>query len=66
MILAGDGNHLNKMKELTIRLGLGTKIEFTGWIDQKRAQILLEEANAFVHHSITINGQTEGVPQRNY
>ncbi len=62
LILAGGGVLLEEIKTLTNELGLIDKVSFKGWVSVKEAQALMEEAHAFVHHSIVSDGDREGIP----
>jgi len=62
MILAGGGPLLNELKELVSKMQLENYIEFPGWIIPSQTKLFMENANAFVHHSMAINGHTEGIP----
>jgi colanic acid/amylovoran biosynthesis glycosyltransferase len=53
LIFGGDGPHYEEIKQLTIQLGMQDKIFFKGMVSPLQAKALLEEANCFVHHSIT-------------
>ncbi|MBK8702972.1 MAG: glycosyltransferase [Saprospiraceae bacterium] len=63
LILAGDGPLLNEIKQLCQSLGIAHLVEFPGFVSSAQARDLMEEAHAFLHHSITAaNGDTEGMP----
>lgn len=63
LILAGGGSLLETIKNETSNLGLSNLVEFTGTITYKETYPLLQQADAFVHHSITLpNGMKEGIP----
>jgi glycosyltransferase involved in cell wall biosynthesis len=60
---AGIGEYFEAMKALVTDLKLDRKVEFLGAVNQDRAKQLLEQANCFLHHSITAeNGDMEGIP----
>jgi glycosyltransferase involved in cell wall biosynthesis len=63
LILAGGGVLLEYIKKSANDLGIQQFIEFTGWITHKDLYPLLQEADFFVHHSVTAsNGDEEGMP----
>lgn len=63
LILAGGHILLEEIKKEVVLLGLSSNVEFTGPVDHTIGKKLLEDANVFVHHSITAsNGDTEGLP----
>ena len=62
LILAGGGPDLEKMKALAESYGLGEKVSFPGWVSPREVRDLLEVADAYVLHSITVDGWTEGIP----
>jgi len=63
LILAGGGALLEPIKKEAKNLGLSNNVEFTGIITYKETYPLLQQANVFVHHSITSsNGMKEGIP----
>lgn len=63
LILTGDGERKKILQELVTQLGLNDYIEFTGFVTPDDAIKLMNQANVFVHHSITAsNGDQEGIP----
>ncbi len=63
LVLAGGGALLDTIKNETEKLGLTNNVEFTGVITYKETYPLLQQADVFVHHSITLpNGMKEGIP----
>lgn len=63
LILAGDGPLLNEIKQLCQSLGIAHLVEFPGFVSSAQARDLMDEAHAFLHHSVTAaNGDTEGMP----
>lgn len=63
LILAGGGLLLEKIKSFSEGLNLSDSIHFTGWVSPEEAKTLMEEANFFVHHSITnAERDLEGIP----
>lgn len=50
------------LKELTLQFNLSEKVKFSNWVAPETAKSMMQEANCFVHHSRTIEGQTEGIP----
>jgi len=63
LIIAGGGHLLEQIKNEVKNLELMDYVEFTGLITYKEVQLLLQDADAFVHHSITSStGKKEGIP----
>lgn len=63
LCLAGDGPLRPEMEELVARLGLSSRILFTGAIDSNEVSRRMAQADAFLHHSVTAgNGDMEGIP----
>jgi len=63
LIIGGDGPRREGLMQLARELGLTDAVEFPGWINRDQAVRLLDEADYFVHHSITAdNGDQEGMP----
>ncbi|MDX1666963.1 MAG: glycosyltransferase family 4 protein [Saprospiraceae bacterium] len=64
LILAGDGPLLSDIKEMSEELGLGSKVEFPGFVSSEKARDLMQAAHVFVHHSVRseIDGDMEGIP----
>lgn len=63
LILTGDGERKETLKELVDQLDLNNYVEFTGFVTPEEAIELMKQANVFVHHSITAsNGDQEGIP----
>lgn len=60
---AGIGEHFEAMKSLVTSMKLESYVTFLGAVNQDEAKQLLEQANCFLHHSITAeNGDQEGIP----
>jgi colanic acid/amylovoran biosynthesis glycosyltransferase len=63
LILTGDGERKAGLIALRDRLGLEAYVDFIGFVTPEEAKVLLENADAFVHHSITPeDGDEEGIP----
>jgi colanic acid/amylovoran biosynthesis glycosyltransferase len=63
LIIGGDGPLRDDILSTCRELELCNEVEFPGWISRERAVELLNQANYFVHHSITAsNGDQEGMP----
>jgi glycosyltransferase involved in cell wall biosynthesis len=61
--LTGDGPNKTKLEKLAIGLNIQSNVEFIGFVSHKEAKKLLEEADVFIHHSITPDdGDEEGIP----
>ena len=59
----GDGEERGELEALVRQLGIADKVDFIGFVSSTEAKILLEEADVFVHHSITPDdGDEEGIP----
>jgi len=63
LILAGGGILLEEMQALSIQLELGDQVFFPGWVNREEAWELMNQADFFVHHSVTgKDGDQEGIP----
>jgi len=62
LILGGGGPNLVLLKSYAEEQGLAKYIEFPGWLNRDQTKAYLEKSHAFVHHSITVKGNTEGIP----
>ena len=63
LIIGGDGPLREEIMKNCAGLGLSHAVEFPGWISRDRAVELLNEADYFVHHSVTSEtGDQEGLP----
>lgn len=63
LILTGDGKRKALLKDLAIKLNIQENVEFVGYVSPKQAKELMENADVFVHHSITTDdGNQEGIP----
>jgi len=63
VILAGDGPLRAESEMLAKQLNIKQKIRFLGKVEQEQVKKLMEDADIFVHHSITSNtGDQEGIP----
>jgi glycosyltransferase involved in cell wall biosynthesis len=50
--LAGDGPMREELESFTARHGLAKKVKFHGWVDQRKARLLMDEARAVIVPSI--------------
>lgn len=57
LLMAGDGDQRAALQDQTRKLGIGDKVEWTGWMDKKDMPALLRRAHCFVNPS-----QYEGLP----
>lgn len=63
LILAGEGECKTKIENIVKENKLEDKVKFAGLVDKRKASELMENANYFVHHSVTSKiGDTEGIP----
>ena len=63
IIFTGDGPGRSFLEKYAFDLGLENNVEFIGTVNYTKAIELLNNANIFVHHSITAeNGDEEGIP----
>ena len=63
LILTGDGERKASLVTLVEQLGLSELVEFVGFVSPLEAKALMQQADAFVHHSITTeDGNQEGIP----
>ncbi|MGE5500012.1 MAG: glycosyltransferase [Syntrophothermus sp.] len=63
LILAGDGELRENMIKLAAELGIEEYTEFPGSVNPEAVASLMEQADIFVHHSVTAaSGDQEGIP----
>jgi len=63
LILAGDGVTKVSVKNLCTKLGIISKVDFPGVVDENTVIKLMKHADVFVQHSVTLkNGIKEGLP----
>jgi colanic acid/amylovoran biosynthesis glycosyltransferase len=64
LILAGEGFLKNDIQDLVAELGIMEYVEFPGLVNRQQAKELMNQANTFVHHSVTSAsvGDMEGIP----
>lgn len=63
LILVGDGPLRSSIEDLAKSLGIHKHIVFYGLADKTTIKQLMEDADYFIHHSITDqHGDTEGLP----
>lgn len=63
LVIGGDGPLREEIANKCKELELTGDVELPGWISRDKAVTLLNEADYFVHHSITAqNGDQEGLP----
>lgn len=63
LTITGDGENLDILKNLAKDLNILEKVNFLGWVDVPKAIELMNEADFFLHHSVTgFNGDKEGIP----
>lgn len=63
LIIGGDGPLKQQVMAKATELGLDNVLEFKGWISREDAVTLMNEADYFVHHSVTgKDGDQEGLP----
>ncbi len=63
LVFAGDGIERKNIEKQVQLLGLQDFVEFVGVVDRIGATKLMNNAHAFVHHSVTSKiGDTEGLP----
>jgi len=63
LILTGDGKRKNVLLDLVKKLDILDYVEFVGFVSPTKAKELMQNADIFVHHSITSeNGDQEGIP----
>jgi glycosyltransferase involved in cell wall biosynthesis len=60
--IAGEGPMVGELRGLALELGIGEKVEFTGFLDQEALQELFFASHIFLHPSETVGGDAEGVP----
>lgn len=63
LVMAGEGEHLEKCKQIVHRLGVSESITFTGALSHDKIMELFSGAAAFLQHSVRPeNGDSEGTP----
>jgi glycosyltransferase involved in cell wall biosynthesis len=63
LILTGDGKRKEQLKRLSAKLNIHNHVEFVGFVSPDEAKNLMQNADVFVHHSITPeSGDEEGIP----
>ncbi len=63
LIFTGDGDRKKELVKLTEVLQIGDYVEFVGFVSPIEAKELMQNADIFVHHSITTDdGNQEGIP----
>lgn len=63
LILTGDGGRKEQLVNLSKELGIENHVKFVGFVSPQEAKILLQNADVFLHHSITPeDGDEEGIP----
>ncbi len=63
LTLAGGGELYHKIKQLVKEKNICDHVTFTGVVNDEKVKNLMEEADVFVHHSVTSKrGDQEGVP----
>jgi len=63
LILTGDGKRKPLLVNLVKQLHIEKYVEFVGYVSPLEAKELMQDADVFVHHSITTdNGNQEGIP----
>ncbi len=63
LILTGDGKRKSSLVDLIKKLDIQEYVEFVGFVSPTKAKELMQNADVFVHHSITTdNGNQEGIP----
>jgi colanic acid/amylovoran biosynthesis glycosyltransferase len=63
LTLAGDGPLRAEMERLATQLGIRERVAFPGKVSKDTAIPLMNEADVFLHHSVTgTDGDQEGIP----
>ncbi|MFQ3577947.1 MAG: glycosyltransferase [Verrucomicrobiia bacterium] len=63
LLLAGDGPLLEHLQMEVLRLGIGDRVGFTGFLDQQALREQYHSAHLFIHPSETgDDGNQEGIP----
>ena len=61
--MAGDGELMNDVKDLIVKLNLQNAVTLEGWIDEKKQLELYQSSFCYVQHSkISSTGDKEGTP----
>jgi glycosyltransferase involved in cell wall biosynthesis len=62
LVIAGDGPDRQRLEEMTRKLGVASKVRFTGFARGEQRDELLASASAVVIPSIALPHRTEGTP----
>ncbi len=63
LILTGDGQRQAQLEDLAAKLYIQDYVKFVGFVSPEQAKELMQNADVFVHHSITPpNANQEGIP----
>jgi len=63
LVLTGDGARKSVLLDLVHELGIEDYVDFVGFVSPEEAKELMQNADVFVHHSITpSSGDEEGIP----
>jgi glycosyltransferase involved in cell wall biosynthesis len=63
LIFTGDGQRKEELIQLSKKLRIENNVVFVGFVSPEKAMELMDNADVFVHHSITPeNGDEEGIP----
>ena len=63
LVLVGGGGLMKQAEEQVRRLGLVDAVRFEGWAEPERVGTFMQDADVFVHHSVTPeDGDQEGIP----
>ena len=63
LILTGDGERKAPLVDIVNKLNIQEYVEFVGFVTPIEAKELMQNADVFVHHSVTAeNGDQEGIP----
>lgn len=63
LVLAGEGPLRPEIEALCLELGISDRVRFTGRVGKRDVIVLMNEADAFVQHSVSLDdGRKEGLP----
>lgn len=63
LVFTGGGENLERFEALAEKYKIQNNVDFVGFVDSAKAKLLMQEADFFVHHSVTTeSGDQEGIP----
>ena len=64
LVIAGgmEAEYGQYVKKLPAKLEIEDQVVFHDWVTREQSRALMNNADCFVHHSMTVQGRTEGIP----